>query len=501
MPRAALARGRADDDGPPARQATPTPRSPGAGLSPGSLRASPIVRAGCRRARGADGHTERGRALARRAWGQGGSAPDRQTRPPGGVPSFAAGLAAGLVARERRRYAREMASTSRATMLSETSFEMAPGTRTTFGRGAVGKLGKRIKSMGRSSAFIVTDPGLVKHGVVAQVVASLEAAGIGSAVFDGIAANPSADAVTAGGALLHERPDDVVIAVGGGSAMDAAKAIAILGPNGGKITDYPFGCRPAKAPHAVVAVPTTAGTGSETNMFGVVTEPSLGRKVLVGHPGLTPVAVILDPLLTVGAPPGVTATCGIDVLTHAIEALTCNRANPYSDSLALRAISMAATHLPAAFDNGADLEARAQMLLAAHLAGIAFTNSGLGMCHAMGHPLSARLGAAHGQALATLLPLVMRFNKSTCADRYAQVAIAMGAADPALDDAANADRAIAAIEAMRARVNTDRTGTELGIDASLVSTLVEDAFADPLMAATPRMPEPADVTTIYEATR
>jgi len=382
-------------------------------------------------------------------------------------------------------------------MLSKTGLELQPGVRTSFGAGIVEKLGKRVTSRAHERAFIVTDKGVVGSGVIDRVEASLKKARIRSRVFDGVTSNPTSECVQEGSALLKADPRAVVIAVGGGSTLDAAKAIALIAPNGGTPADFPFGCRPGKAGHPIIAVPTTAGTGSETNMFGVVTDTEKKRKVLLGHPSVLPKLVLLDPELTLRVPAPVTATCGMDVLTHAIEAFTCTRVNPMSDAAALRAIAMVQGFLPAAFDDGMNLEARSQMLFASHLAGIAFTSSGLGMCHAMGHPLSARLDAAHGQSLATLLPLVMHFNLELSAARYAQVAIAMGAADPGASDADNARRAIGAVEALRARVGTDKPGRALGIDAEMIPTLVEDAFADPLMAATPRYPEPEDVTQLY----
>ncbi len=383
-------------------------------------------------------------------------------------------------------------------MLSKTSFELQPGVRTSFGAGVVEKLGKRVKSLGYKSALIVTDKGVAKAGIVARVEASLKKSSIRSLVFDGVTANPTFECVHVGSGLLREHPGAAVIAVGGGSTLDASKAIALIAPNGGTPSDYPFGCKPEKSAHPIVAVPTTAGTGSETNMFGVVTDPDKGRKVLLGHPDVLPKLILLDPELTLGVPAPVTATCGMDVLTHAIEAFTCTRMNPLSDAAALRAIAMAASFLPVAFDDGSNLEARSQMLFASHLAGIAFTSSGLGICHAMGHPLSARLGVAHGQSLSTLLPLIMRFNLEVSAARYAQVAIAMGTADPTASDAENAERAIEAVEALRARVATDKSGRELGIEPEAIPMLVEDALADPLMAATPRYPESADVARLYQ---
>jgi alcohol dehydrogenase len=384
-------------------------------------------------------------------------------------------------------------------VLQNEQFELQPGVRASFGVGSVKKLGKRVKSLGAARAFVVTDRGLVAAGIVDRVRAALEAESVGVEVFDGVKANPTAESAHEGAEKLRAHLDAIVIALGGGSSLDAAKAIALLGPNGGRCQDYSFGCRPEQPGRPIVAVPTTAGTGSETNMFGVVTDTAIGRKILVAHPSVLAQIVVLDPELTVAVPPRVTGTCGMDVLTHAVEAFTSRRANPMTDAVALQAIAMVGEYLPRAFDDGSDLEARSQMLLASHLAGIAFTSSGLGMCHAMGHPLSARLDAAHGQTLATLLPEVMRFNLPTCSAKYADVACALAAAERGASVAANAERAIAAVEKLRARVGTDLRGKELGLDPAAIPTLVEDAFADVLMASTPRTPEPADVARIYEA--
>lgn len=384
-------------------------------------------------------------------------------------------------------------------MLSKKAFEIQPTTRTSFGAGSIAKLGKRLRQLGRPRAVIVTDAGIVRAGVAARVAAVVEAEGLECAVFDSVTANPGVADVERGAEALRARPEAAVIALGGGSSLDAAKAIALLGPNTGRARDYTFGCKPEKPGQPLIAVPTTAGTGSETNMFGVVTDPALGRKILIAHPSVQPVAIFLDPELGLGVPPGVTATCGMDVLTHAIEALTTSRDNPYSDALALSAIGMVQAYLARAFDDGSDLEARSQMLLASHLAGLAFSSSGLGMCHAMGHPLSARLGAAHGQTLATLLPHVMRFNLDVCEAKYARAAAALGADQPGMAPRDAASAAISAVERMSARVGTDLPASALGVKSELIPTLVEDAFADVLMFATPRMPTAEDVARLYQA--
>jgi alcohol dehydrogenase len=234
-------------------------------------------------------------------------------------------------------------------------------------------------------------------------------------------------------------------------------------------------------------------------MFGVVTDWRLGRKVMIGHPSVQPKAAILDPELTLALPARITALSGMDALTHAVEAFTSSRANPYSDALALRSIASVASYLPRAVEQGGDLEARAQMLLASHLAGLAFASSGLGLCHAMAHAVSARLDVPHGQALATLIPHVMRFNQSTCEVKYSQLAIALGVAGDALSPAANALRAIEAVERISERVGTAFLARDLGLESSLVPTLADDTMADMVLTGTPRFPDPEQVQALFEA--
>jgi alcohol dehydrogenase class IV len=214
---------------------------------------------------------------------------------------------------------------------------------------------------------------------------------IEAAVFDGVPTNPDVASVERGAEALRPLADAAVIALGGGSSLDAAKAIALLGPNKGGARDYTFGCKPDKPGQPLFAVPTTAGTGSETNMFAVITDPELGRKILIAHASVQPVAIVLDPELGVGVPPAVTASCGMDVLTHAIEALTSNRRNPYSDALALRAIAITRRIFCRALRRR--LGARGAPRCSWHLTwpGLAFFELGpRHLHHAIGHPLSAR---------------------------------------------------------------------------------------------------------------
>lgn len=384
-------------------------------------------------------------------------------------------------------------------MLASSRFAIQPLPQLVFANGGAAQLPSHVQRLGGRSVLIVTDPGVVAAGLVAPSEKGLAEAGLAVRTFAGVEANPTDRNVADGAASLRELEKPIVVAFGGGSAMDAAKAIALLAPNDGPLSGILFGQQPAQPGRAVIAIPTTAGTGSETNMFGVITDTALGRKLYVAHPSVQPRLTLLDPSLTVGLPRYPTATCGMDVLTHAIEAFTARGATPYSDAVALGAIRMVAAHLPRAYDDGSDLEARAQMLLASNMAAIAFNVAGLGACHALGHPLSARLHAAHGQTLSTLLPHVMAENADVCQARYAQVAEALGVARGAASEAAAARGAIDAVRALRARVGVEKSIRELGGAPEMIPQLVADALADMILLTNPKPLSADAVTRLYEA--
>jgi alcohol dehydrogenase len=287
-----------------------------------------------------------------------------------------------------------------------------------------------------------------------------------------------------------------VVAVGGGSAIDAAKGIALaaVNPQRGRDLDYRRDFAHPALP--IVAVPTTAGTGAETNAFAVVTDPATRRKFYVGHASSRPAAVILDPDLTAGLPPGATAATGMDALTHALESCMSSRANPWSDGIALQVIRMIAAHLPRAVADGADREARSQMLLAAHLAGVGMASTGLGICHAIGHSLGGRFGITHGVALTMVLPGVLRFNFPACGERLAALAFALGAGDAARGAEWNAAAAIDAVSALAGRVGMTQRLPDFGITVADFGVITEDALDDEVLANTPRRPAGADIRAI-----
>jgi alcohol dehydrogenase class IV len=372
-----------------------------------------------------------------------------------------------------------------------------------FGAGAIGALPGIVRATGGRAVALITDAALAGTPVVAAAAAALAAGGLRSTVFAGVRPNPATEDIAAGAAevaaLAAGGTAVTLVAVGGGSVIDAAKGIALaaVNPQRGRALDYRGTFAHAALP--LVAVPTTAGTGAETNAFGVVTDVAAGRKFYVGHASTLPAAAILDPGLTLGLPPAATAATGMDALTHALESYLSRRANPWADGIALQVIRMVVTHLPRAFGDGADREARSQMLLAAHLAGAAMASTGLGICHAIGHSLGSRFGIAHGAALSVVLPQVLRFNLAAREDRLADVAFALGAGDTGRGRAGNAEAAIEAITALRDRLGLPGALAAFGVSQEDYAQVSADALDDEVLANTPRMPDAAGIAAILAA--
>ncbi len=386
---------------------------------------------------------------------------------------------------------------------ADARFVLTPMPAAHFGAGAVSQLPGLVRGAGGVAAVIVTDPALAGTPVVASVRDALAADGMTTSVFSGVRPNPTTDDVAAGAevvaGLAAEAGRVAVVAVGGGSPIDAAKGIALaaVNPQRGRDLDYRNDfARPALP---LVAVPTTAGTGAETNAFGVVTDPVRRRKFYVGHASSRPAAVVLDPELTAGLPPGATAATGMDALTHALESCMSSRANPWSDGIALQVVRMIAVHLPRAVADGADREARSQMLLAAHLAGIGMASTGLGICHAIGHSLGGRFDVTHGVALTMVLPEVLRFNLPACGERLAAVAFALGAGDTARSAGWNAAAAIDAVTALADRVGMTHRLPDFGITARDFDQIAADTLDDEVLANTPRTPDAADIRAILRS--
>jgi alcohol dehydrogenase len=380
------------------------------------------------------------------------------------------------------------------TILADRSLELHLRGHVRFGVGAVDTLPGLVREAGGARSFVVTDPGVVRSGVAARVVGALEDAGIATSLFDEVEPNPGTATVARGSAGLTGFGLDgtVVIPVGGGSSMDVAKVTSLHAANGGEVLALGFDRADLRPGVPVIAIPTTAGTGAETNTYGVITDEAAGRKDYVGHPSVLPRWCVLDPALTVGVPPAATAATGVDALTHALESLLSRNPNPFAEAMALQVIRTVREYLPRAYADGTDLEARSQLLMASHLAGIGQqSGTGVGLVHALGHALGSRGQLPHGLALAVIEPEVLAFYaaESGLRDRELHlVGVALGAASATETHATGAIAAIGALRGFLAELGLRPTLGSLDFDDALLDTVAQDAIDDAAIKNSPRLP-------------
>jgi alcohol dehydrogenase class IV len=368
------------------------------------------------------------------------------------------------------------------------------------GGGAVDEIGEVVAGLGLARPLVVTDKFLVGTGAVDRMVAQLEAAGLHPAVFAETVPDPTTASLDAGVAAVAEHDADCVIGFGGGSPMDTAKALGLLARQGGHMRDY-------KAPRdnigpalPVIAVPTTAGSGSEATQFTVISDSETDEKMLCPGLAFLPVAAIVDYRLTLTMPPRLTADTGVDALTHAIEAYVSRKANPFSDSLALVAIGTIGQVLQRVYADGQDAEARERMMLAATQAGIAFSNSSVALVHGMSRPIGAHFHVAHGLSNAMLFPAVTEFSVDAAESRYADCARALGAASADASDATAAADLVVALKELCRDVEVP-TPKSYGIDKQTwderVPVMAEQALASGSPNNNPRIPTADEIRELY----
>lgn len=304
-----------------------------------------------------------------------------------------------------------------------------------MGSGVSADLATHVHALGGSRAFVVTDPGVVGTGLVERVLAPLAAAGIEVDVWDNISGNPRDYECNNASEQAIAFGADIVIAIGGGSPMDAAKAVAALVTNGGHVEDWEAPRQLDADPLPLIAIPTTAGTGSEVTFYAVVTDTDRKFKMSLFDTRLAPEIALVDSELTYSLPPHVTAATGMDALTHAVEAYTSNLANPVSDALALQAMRLIARWLPVAVADGSNAEARDAMMTASMIAGMAFGNADVASVHCIAEAIGGRYDTPHGVANSVFLPVVFAHNAETEPARHADVAEALGVARAGRPDA------------------------------------------------------------------
>lgn len=371
-------------------------------------------------------------------------------------------------------------------------------TRNLFGEDSVKEAGTLMQSLGGKKIMIVTDSFLAK--TMARCIQKiLTDAGLESIVFGGAEPNPKDVNVVEGLKIFNQNQCDAIISLGGGSSHDCAKAIGLVASNGGEIKDYEGVDKSSKPMCPMIAINTTAGTASEITRFCIITDTSRHVKMAIVDWRVTPQIAINDPKLMVGMPPSLTAATGMDALTHAIEAYVSTAANPLTDAAALMAITMITQYLPKAVANGEYMKARDKMAYGQYLAGIAFNNASLGYVHAMAHQLGGFYNLPHGVCNAILLPYVEEFNLIGNANRFRDIAKAMGENIEGLSTMEAARKAIAAIRQLSEQVGIPANLSGLGVKEKDFEVMAENAMKDVCQVTNPRKATKEQVIGIYKA--
>lgn len=379
------------------------------------------------------------------------------------------------------------------------SFDWQPRTRLIFGNGALERLGELARELNGRRALLVTDPGIVAAGHVERACRALEAAGLTVSVFDAVQENPTTRDVDACVEAARAADADLLIGLGGGSSIDAAKGANFLLTNGGRMQDYRGVGKATREMLPLIAIPTTAGTGSECQSFAIIADEETHQKMACGDPKAAPRVSILDPVLTVSQPRRVTACTGLDAISHAVESAVTRRRNAVSYLYSREAFRLTAAHFPEVLSQPENIDARAGMLLGAAYAGIAIENSMLGAAHSMANPLTAHFGIIHGKAVGMMLPHVVRFNAADtgAAAVYCDLASLLGLAEPGMSDAEAADALAGFLTDCLYLAEMPPTLADCGVTGDAIPTLAAEAAAQWTAQFNPRAIEASDFAALY----
>ncbi|ROT06715.1 lactaldehyde reductase [Muribaculaceae bacterium Isolate-104 (HZI)] len=369
-----------------------------------------------------------------------------------------------------------------------------------FGPGARKVLPEVVQRLNKVKALVVTDKGLIQFGVAKMVTDVLDEAAISYDIFSDVKPNPTVSNVKAGIESFKKAGADFIIAIGGGSAMDTAKGIGIVinNPEFDDIVSLE-GCAPTKNKSVpIVALPTTAGTAAETTINYVIIDENKQKKMVCVDPNDIPAVAIIDAELMYSLPKGLTAATGMDALTHAIEGYITKGAWEMSDMFEIEAVRMIARYLPVAVNEPSNPEGRNGMAVAQYIAGMAFSNVGLGLVHGMAHPMGSLFDVPHGVANALLLPTIMEFNMPACLDKYPEIAKAMGVDTSGMSKKEAAQAAVDAVRDLAVKVGIPQHLSELGISSADIPALAEQAISDVCTPGNPREVTLDDIKALYE---
>lgn len=365
-----------------------------------------------------------------------------------------------------------------------------------YGCDSLDELPDLVSKKGYKKTFIISGPHLNKAGLVDKCVEKIKTAGIEAGRFTDTEGNPSTGTVDKAAAEFIMSGADSIIALGGGSPLDVAKAVAVLAKYGGKITDYE-GCGKVPGPVIpMIAIPTTAGTGSEVTAFSVITDHSRDYKLTVGSPYLIPETVILDPKLITTVPERTAAFCGVDAMVHALEAYISLAASPFSDMCALKALELIGGNIKEYVADRTNIDAAEAMLTGSLFAGIAFSHARLGNVHAMSHPVSAFFDVPHGLANAVILPAVVDYNSSICPDKYYDIYQRI-VRYPVSKDDFSPDMLAEEIRRLNGELGIPATLKDVGVDEGKIDVMSADAMKSGNIAVNPRRTTIKDIQYLY----
>jgi alcohol dehydrogenase len=378
-------------------------------------------------------------------------------------------------------------------------FDYQPRTRIVFGPDKVDTLGELAGELGARRALVISDPGIVAAGHAARGIAALARAGVEAALFDGVAENPTTEHVEAGLAVARRHDPELLIGLGGGSSMDCAKGINFLYTNGGRMQDY-WGTGKATRPMLpMIAVPTTSGTGSETQSFALISDAETHVKMACGDKKASFRVALLDPTLTVSQPQRVTALTGIDAIAHAVETYVTRVRNPVSLAFSREAWLLLGENFGRVLADPADLDARSGMQLGASFAGLAIENSMLGATHALANPLTSRCQIPHGQAIGLMLPHVIRFNGAEYAGWYQDLLEGTGGANGFPSPESGCEGLARFIGSLAHRAGLPARLSECGVPEEKLPALAEEAATQWTGTFNPRHVGPAELLELYRA--
>lgn len=368
-----------------------------------------------------------------------------------------------------------------------------------FGNGAIARLPEFVKALGGSRVLVVGDPGVQRVGLIDRVQAILTGASIFNAVYADVESDPATRSVDEG--TVHGKANgcDLVVGIGGGSALDTAKAIGLMLVNDGNIKDYVGIGKVPRAGAPVIAVPTTAGTGSELTIWSVLSDKVAKAKISVGSVLNCPAIALLDPELTLSLPPQITAATGMDALTHALESYVNTATQPISEAMSDQAMTLIARSLRKAVADGSDVEARVDMLLASTIAAMAFNSTRLGLVHAFAMPLGAKFGIPHGLVNAIMLPEVMRFNHLANPRKFARIAEIFGEKTAGLPVEEAAALSVSAIEKLKLDVGITAKLSNFGVTEGRFDEIVDEAMLSGNVPVNPRQPSHDDMKALLRA--